>query len=197
MSEVKLRAPLSEEDVRSLNVGDRVLLSGRLVTARDRAHRYLAHEMTPEKLPFDLASGVIYHCGPIVKTSGDGSYELVAAGPTTSARMNIYVPGILQKFGVRAIIGKGGMDASVLAALETCGAVYLSAVGGAAQVLAAAVEEVEGNFKTDEFGGPEGMWILRVKDFPTVVTMDARGHSLHDDLEKTSGRQLRSLLDIE
>jgi len=197
MREVELETPLAEDEVRALEVGDRVLLTGRVVTARDRAHQYLAREATPDDLPFDLSGGAIYHCGPIVKTREDSSYEVVAAGPTTSARMNMYVPQILRKFGVRAIIGKGGMDAEVLAALEACRAVYLSAVGGAAQVLAAAVEQIEGCFKVDEFGGPEGMWIFRVRDFPTVLTMDAHGHSLHEKLERASKRQLGSLLDIQ
>ena len=195
MSEVELTTPLSEKDVRALNVGDRVSLTGQIVTARDRAHRFLVEEATPEELPFDLAGGVIYHCGPITKKRPDGSYELIAAGPTTSARMAIYLPDLLRKFPVRAVIGKGGMDASTLDALQKHGAVYLSAVGGAAQVLAEAVEKVEFGFKTDHFGAPEGMWVLRVVEFPTVVTMDARGRSLHEEVERSSRRQLSTFLD--
>jgi fumarate hydratase class I len=196
MSEVKLHTPISEAAVRALRVGDRVMLSGRVVTARDRAHRYLAREAAPSDLPFELSGGVIYHCGPVVKPRPDGSFEIIASGPTTSARMNAYAPEVLRKFGTRAIIGKGGMDAGVLSALANCGAVYLSAVGGAAQVLARSVEKVESGFKTDEFGPTEGMWVLRVKDFPTVVTMDTFGRSLHEDLEKSSKRRLEELLGV-
>ena len=196
MREVKLSAPLTEEDVRALKVGMRVLLSGEVVTARDRAHRYLAREAALEELPFNLSGGVIYHCGPIVRELPGGGFELIAAGPTTSARMNIYVPDILSTFGVRAVVGKGGMDARVLAALGELGAVYLSAVGGAAQVLAAAVTEVARGFKTEAFGAPEGMWVLRVTDLPAVVTMDAHGRSLHEEIEASSRGQLAKMLAV-
>ena len=193
MNEVPLTVPLSDEDVTKLKVGDRVLLSGVIVTARDRAHRYLVEEAKPSELPFDLAGGVIYHCGPITRKRDDGTFELIAAGPTTSTRMNRYVPALLRKWSVRAVIGKGGMDKGVLDACAECGAVYLSAVGGAAQVLARSVEKVECGFMVDEFGPPEGMWVFRVKDFPAVVTMDSHGHNLHDDVRDASERKLNDV----
>jgi len=186
MSEVKLTVPLTESDVRALHVGDRVSLSGTIVTARDRAHRFLVEEASVDELPFDLVGGVIYHCGPMTRKRKDGGYDLIAAGPTTSARMNLYVPRLLERFGIRAIIGKGGMDDAALAAFETSGAVYLSAVGGAAQVLARTVQEVVDGFKVDTFGAPEGMWILRVKSFPATVTMDTHGRSLHQEVRDAS-----------
>lgn len=195
MNEVKLNVPLSEETVRRLAAGDRVLVSGEIVTARDRAHRWLVEEATPGELPFQLAGGVVYHAGPLVRRRADGTWEVLACGPTTSSRMNIYTPPLLKKFGVRAVIGKGGMDAETLAALASAGAVYLCAVGGAAQVLAAAVRTVKLAFKLDDFGGPEAMWVFDVRDFPAVVTMDSRGHSLHDDLERASAARLATLLD--
>jgi tartrate/fumarate subfamily iron-sulfur-dependent hydro-lyase beta chain len=195
MNEIKLAVPLDETIIRRLAVGDRVLLSGEIVTARDRAHRWLVEEAAPGSLPFKLSGGVIYHAGPLTRRRADGSWEVLACGPTTSARMNIYTPSLLEKCGVRAVIGKGGMDADTLAALGTCGAVYLSAVGGAAQVLAAAVRSVKLAFRLEEFGGPEAMWVFDVCDFPAVVTMDSRGRSLHDDLERESARHLATLLD--
>jgi fumarate hydratase class I len=195
MNEVKLNVPLAEKAVRSLRAGDRVLVSGEVVTARDRAHRWLVEEATPGALPFKLSGGVIYHSGPLTRRRGDGSWEMLACGPTTSSRMNIYVPALLRKFGVRAFIGKGGMDTEVLAALRVSGAVYLSAVGGAAQVLAAVVRGVELGFKLEEFGAPEAMWVLEVRDFPAVVTMDTNGHSLHEEIEKSSRGRLETLLD--
>ena len=194
MREVDLNVPLSEADVRTLEVGTPVRITGCIVTARDRAHRFLVEEARADELPFDLAGGIVYHCGPIVRGTAEDGYELIAAGPTTSARMNVYVPGLLSKFGVRAIIGKGGMDAGVTDALRDFGAVYLSAVGGAAQVLARAVETVEQGFKVRDFGVPEGMWVLRVKDFPAVVTMDARSRSLHRQLEDASRRHMADIL---
>ena len=194
MREVNLNVPLSEADVRALEVGTPVRITGRIVTARDRAHRFLVEEARPDELPFDLAGGIVYHCGPIVRGPMTEGCELIAAGPTTSARMNVYVPRLLSKFGVRAIIGKGGMDEGVADALREFGAVYLSAVGGAAQVLARAVERVEQGFKVQDFGDPEGMWVLRVKNFPAVVTMDARGRSLHRQLEDTSRRRMTEIL---
>ena len=196
MREVKLKTPLSEKDVRALEVGVRVLLSGQVLTARDRAHRYLVEEAAPTELPFDLSGAVVYHCGPVTRKRDDGTWELIAAGPTTSARMQSYVPALVKTFGVRAVIGKGGLDAEVLSTFEASGAVYLSAVGGAAQVLARAVTRIERCWKVDAFGTPEGLWLLRVEDFPTVVTMDAHGRSLHDEVAATSRCALGSLLDI-
>lgn len=197
MNEIRLNTPLSHEDVTRLKVGDRVLVSGRIVTARDRAHRWLVEEATPAQLPFDLAGGIIYHCGPVVRSTDAGGFEVVAAGPTTSARMNPYTPALIGKFAVRAIIGKGGMDDAVLDAMTRFGAVFLSAVGGAAVTLAGRVVGVEGSFKTDEFGSPEGMWVLRVEDFPAIVTMDAHGRSLHREVEAASRARLERLLERE
>jgi fumarate hydratase class I len=193
MNSIRLATPLSEEAVRALKAGDRVLLSGMVVTARDRAHRYLVEEATAKDLPFNLAGGVIYHCGPITQKKADGAYELFAAGPTTSARMNPYLAGVLEKYTVRAVIGKGGMDAAALAAMKRFGAVYLHAVGGAAQVLASAVRKVHAGFKAEEFGAPEGLWLLEVEDFPAVVTMDTHGHSLHEDVAAASAKALKGL----
>ncbi len=193
MREVRLTTPISEGQIRVLHVGDRVLVSGVVVTARDRAHRWLIDEATPADLPAPLAGGVIFHCGPIVRPR-EGGWELVAAGPTTSERMNAQVPQVLRKFGVRAVIGKGGMNRDVLDALRASGAVYLSAVGGAAQVLASKVVRVAGVAKLEEFGIPEALWALEVKDFPTLVTMDSHGRSLHEEAAKASRVRLESLL---
>ena len=130
-----LNTPISEKDVLALKLGDRVSLSGTVVTARDRAHRYLLNRPETETLPFQLTDGVIYHCGPLVRQDRT-CFEVVSAGPTTSARMNPYTPKLLERYHPRAIIGKGGMDEDVLAALKQFGAVYLSAVGGAGGVIA-------------------------------------------------------------
>jgi fumarate hydratase class I len=182
--EVRLTLPLSETQVRSLKVGDVLLLNGMLHMGRDVLHHYL---LTHDS-PVDLKGGAIYHCGPVALKRGD-KWFMNAAGPTTSIREEPYQADIIKKFGVRAVIGKGGMGAKTLAALKEVGAVYLNAIGGAAQYYAKCIEEVEG-VDLLEFGVPEAMWHVRVKDFPAIVTMDARGNSLHADVEKASVAEL-------
>src|SRR5437868_3489185 len=185
--EVALRAPLDEQTVRSLRVGDVVMLSGRMFTGRDAVHSYLMkHEP-----PVDLRGSVLYHCGPVVVKEGN-SWRVTAAGPTTSIREEPYQGEILKRYGVRAVIGKGGMGAKTLAALKEQGAVYLNAIGGAAQFYARAITGVEG-VSLLEFGTPEAMWHLTVKDFPAIVTMDAHGNSLHKDIEQESGEHLAAI----
>jgi fumarate hydratase class I len=185
--EVALTTPLDEATVRSLKVGDVVLLSGRMFTGRDAVH---AHLMKHEP-PVDLRGAALYHCGPVMLKDGDG-WTVKAAGPTTSIREEPYQAEILKRFGVRAVIGKGGMGAKTLAGLRESGAVYLNAVGGAAQFYARCIEGVDA-VSLLEFGTPEAMWHLRVKDFPAVVTMDAHGNSLHKDIEDQSAKELAEL----
>jgi fumarate hydratase class I len=185
--EIPLRAPISEEQIRSLEVGDVVLVSGRMFTGRDAVHAYLMkHEP-----PVDLRGSVLYHCGPVVAKDG-GNWKVTAAGPTTSIREEPYQAEILKRYGVRAVIGKGGMGAKTLAGLKESGAVYLNAIGGAAQFYARCIERVEG-VSLMEFGTPEAMWHLEVRDFPAIVTMDAHGNSLHKDVEEKSGAILETL----
>jgi fumarate hydratase, class I len=185
--EIPLEAPIGEEQIRSLRVGDVVLISGRVFTGRDAVH---AHLMKHEP-PVDLRGAVLYHCGPVVVKEGDG-WRITAAGPTTSIREEPYQAEILRRYGVRVVIGKGGMGARTLAGLQESGAVYLNAIGGAAQFYARCIERVDGVSLT-EFGTPEAMWHLQVRDFPAIVTMDAHGNSLHKDIEAESGRVLATL----
>jgi fumarate hydratase class I len=186
-SEKLLRPPLDEATIRSLKVGDIVLISGRMYTGRDAVH---AHLMKNDP-PVDLRGGVIYHCGPVVLKDGE-TWRVMAAGPTTSIREEPYQAHVISTFGVRAVIGKGGMGAKTSAALKESGAVYLNAIGGAAQFYARAIKRVTG-VSLLEFGTPEAMWHLEVEDFPAIVTMDAHGNSLHRDVEEASGRQLELL----
>ncbi len=185
--EVALTTPLDEAAVRSLKVGDVVLLSGRVYTGRDAVH----HHLVSHAPPVDLGGSVIYHCGPVVVQEGD-TWRVTAAGPTTSIREEPYQGDIIRKYGVRAVMGKGGMGAKTLAALEEAGAVYLNAIGGAAQFYARCIDRVE-DVSLLEFGTPEAMWHLQLKDFPAIVTMDAHGHSLHRSVEVESGDQLENL----
>jgi fumarate hydratase, class I len=183
--EVRLRAPITDEQVRALKVGDVVLVSGRMFTGRDAVH---AHLMKHDP-PVDLRGGVLYHCGPVVAKTGDGNWRVTAAGPTTSIREEPYQADILKRYGVRVVIGKGGMGAKTLAGLKESGAVYLNAVGGAAQFYARCIDRVAG-VSLMEFGTPEAMWHLDVTEFPAIVTMDAHGNSLHRDIEQASGAVL-------
>jgi fumarate hydratase, class I len=186
--EVVLRPPLTESMMRALKVGDVVLISGDLYTGRDNVHAYLMKNAPP----VDLQGSIIYHCGPVMLKQGD-TWTVKAAGPTTSSREEPYQADIIRKYGVRAVIGKGGMGKKTLAALKETGAVYLNAIGGAAQYYARSIEKVLDVHLLKEFGIPEAMWHLRVKDFVAIVTMDAHGNSLHADVEQATAAHLAEL----
>jgi fumarate hydratase class I len=188
--EVVLTAPLTEEAVRTLRVGDVVLISGEVFTGRDAVHAHLMKNAPP----VDLRGAVLYHCGPVMLKQGD-EWQVKAAGPTTSSREEPYQATVIEKYGVRAVIGKGGMGAKTLAALQKSGAVYLNAIGGAAQFYARTVEKVLG-VHLIEFGIPEAMWHLRVRNFAAIVTMDAHGHSLHAGIEAETGAKLAELQQV-
>ncbi|AIQ17175.1 fumarate hydratase [Paenibacillus sp. FSL H7-0357] len=182
--EVRLTTPISEEDIRSLRVGDVVILSGEMHTGRDALHKYLMDHETP----VDLNGAVIYHCGPVMLKDEEG-WHVKAAGPTTSIREEPYQGDIIKKFGIRAVIGKGGMGPKTLKALQEHGGVYLNAIGGAAQYYAECIKKVNAvDFM--EFGIPEAMWHLQVDGFAAIVTMDSHGNSLHADVEKDSAAKL-------
>ena len=185
--EVVLRTPITEEQVRSLKVGDVVLLSGRAFTGRDAVH----HHLMTHDAPVDLRGGVIYHCGPVVAKEGNG-WRVTAAGPTTSIREEPYQADVIARNGVRVVIGKGGMGAKTLAGLQKSGAVYLNAIGGAAQFYARTIKSVDG-VSLMEFGTPEAMWHLTVEEFPAIVTMDSHGNSLHKEVEQESAKELTAI----
>jgi len=186
--EIVLRAPLDEATVRSLKVGDVVIISGPAFTGRDAVH----HHLMSHEPPVDLRGSVLYHCGPVVKKNDDGSWMVTAAGPTTSIREEPYQADIIGRYGIRAVMGKGGMGAKTLAGLKEHGAVYLNAIGGAAQFYARCIQQVDG-VSLLEFGTPEAMWHLQLKDFPAIVTMDAHGNSLHKEVETSSAEVLAKL----
>lgn len=186
---MQLVEPYTEEQVRALHTGDMVHISGVIYTGRDAVHKYLHDGGMP---PVNLENQIIYHCGPVViKTRG--RWEVKAAGPTTSIREEPYQGDIIERYKIRAVIGKGGMGPKTLAACGKVGCVYLHAIGGAAQVLAECVTEVLG-VSLEEFGSPEAIWAFRVKDFPTVVTMDSHGKSLHAEVLQHSQERLKELL---
>lgn len=191
---LELRLPLSEKAVRELKVGDEVELSGAIVTARDAAHKFMVERPAAETPVRDLLSGgAIYHCGPVVLKDGR-RWRFVAAGPTTSIREEPYQADVIEKFGVRGVIGKGGMGDRTREACARLGCVYLHAVGGLATSLAQRVTRVKGVHMLEEFGSPEAFWVIEVKDFPAVVTIDAHGESLHERIWESSRERLGRLL---
>jgi fumarate hydratase subunit beta len=201
----KLTVPISEETIRELKVGETVSLNGVISTGRDRAHKYMienfvktnGHPPDAEKALYAelqriLTDGVIYHCGPVVQKR-DEKWVFTAAGPTTSIREEPYQADVIGHFRLRAVIGKGGMGAKTLQGCQEHGAVYLHAIGGAATLIGQSVKEVVTVYKM-EFGMPEAFWIIRVEDFPAVVTMDSHGNSLHEQILEKSSAKFAELL---
>jgi len=197
---------MDDATVRSLTVGEPVLLSGVMVTGRDTVHKWLTETFIKktrqpagddlkvyEAIKPLLKGSVIYHCGPVVAGLDSGNYRFVAAGPTTSIREEPFQGDVMRHFGIKGVIGKGGMGAKTLAACQEVPGVYLHAVGGAASLIAQTVVAVLGVYKLD-FGVPEAMWVIQVKDFPVVVTMDAHGGSQHTVIEQQSRAILVELL---
>ena len=184
MASFELKTPLSKNDVDKLNIGDSVFLSGILVTARDQAHkRALQYDKEGKVLPLSLQGLALYHCGRIV-AERRGEKTVVAAGPTTSTRMDLYEDQFIQKFGIRMIIGKGGMGEKTVKACEKFGAVYCSFTGGAALLARKGIKRVKG-VEWSDLGMAEAMWIFEVERFgPVVVTIDSKGNSLHEQVAR-------------
>ena len=198
--------PIDDETIRSLKVGEPVALSGVMITGRDVVHKWLIETFIKKTRPPQsedlqvyqalkpiLAGGIIYHCGPVVSGLDTKQYKFVAAGPTTSIREEPYQADVMKHFNLKGVIGKGGMGAKTLKGCQEVPGVYFHAIGGAATYIAQSVTRVLGVYKL-EFGVPEAIWVIEVKDFPVVVTMDAHGQSLHEAVEKESARVLAELL---
>jgi fumarate hydratase subunit beta len=201
----QLTIPISEEAITALRMGDQVHLSGIVVTARDAAHKLMIEKFirTPQvveltdlyaRLQELLAGGVIYHCGPVVSQDEQGRWHFVAAGPTTSIREEPYEADVIQHFAMRGVMGKGGMGPKTLQACQDHKAVYLHAIGGAASLIAHSVKEVVDVYQKDELGVPEAFWVIRVENFPAVVTMDSLGNSLHAEVKERSAQVLEGLV---
>ena len=190
---IPLETPFTDDKVRSLKVGDEVAISGVVFTGRDAVHKFL-HEGGALPSEVNLRDGILYHCGPVVMKDADGNWKVTAAGPTTSIREEPYQGKIIERFGVRGVIGKGGMGERTLAACQEFGCVYLHAIGGAAQVLAECIKRVRAVYYMEQFGAPEAIWVLEVENFPAVVTMDAHGNSLHRDVYLASQANLAKRL---
>jgi fumarate hydratase subunit beta len=184
MQTYHLRTPVSEVEIRALQINDVVYLSGELFTARDEAHhRALEFHREGKAFPIDVEGKALYHCGPLVKDV-DGQYQVVSAGPTTSMRMEMFESEFLEAFRVRIVIGKGGMGARTTEAMKKFGAVYCAFTGGAGALAGQAIQGVKSVDWLD-LGMPEALWMLDVADFgPLIVAIDAHGHNLHADIAK-------------
>jgi len=202
----EIQIPLSDDTIRSLKVGDPVALSGVMITGRDAVHKWMVDTFirkTRQTQDDDLDvynaikplldGGVIYHCGPVVAGLETKDYRFVAAGPTTSIREEPYQGEVMRHFNLRGVIGKGGMGPKTLAACREVPGVYLHAIGGAASLIAQTVVKVLGVYKLS-FGVPEAIWVIEIRDFPAVVTMDSHGNSLHTLVEQQSRQALDRLL---
>lgn len=202
----KITLPVDDETIRSLKAGDSVLLSGVMMTGRDAVHKWITDTFIKktrapegddlevyEAIKKILNGSVLYHCGPVVAGVETGDYRFVAAGPTTSIREEPYQGDVMRHFNIKGVIGKGGMGPKTLQACQEVPAVYFHAIGGAASLIAQSVQRVLGVYKLD-FGVPEAMWVIEVKDFPVVVTMDSHGNSLHKQVDEKSRQVLETLI---
>jgi len=178
----KLKTPLREEDVRSLKAGETVYMDGVVYTGRDEVHIHaLEYHEKGKATPVGFKGAALYHCGPIMKKDGE-KWVAVAAGPTTSSRMNSLEPQFIEKFRPGAIIGKGGMSQPTVDAMKKFGCVYLAFTGGAAVLAAKGIKSVSG-VEWFELGMPEAIWILNCENFgPLTVAIDAHGNSLFADV---------------
>ncbi len=186
--ETILDTPLSNEKIADLKAGDVVYISGTIFTARDRAH----NRIIQEGAPYDLEGSVIFHAGPIIKMDGvvnksddldRPNAKMIAVGPTTSTRMNPFQSEVID-MGVKAIVGKGGMDENISKALIRNKAVYLAAVGGCAALYVNTIKKIKNVFWLD-LGVPEAIWELEVEKFgPLVVAMDSKGDNLYEEIRK-------------
>lgn len=203
----EITIPISPDTIRELHTGDTVALTGVLATGRDAVHKWMIDTFIRksrepagddlevyEAIKPILKESLIYHCGPVVSGLETGNYKFVAAGPTTSIREEPYQSEVMHHFDMRGVIGKGGMGANTLQACQDVPAAYFHAIGGAATLIAESVEEVIGVYKLD-FGVPEAIWVLKVNQFPVVVTMDSHGKSIHEDVERTSMEKLKALIE--
>ncbi len=194
MAERHIRLPVSEEEVRSLRVGDVIYVTGRVVTARDEAHKKVLELLREGRpIPVDLRGLAVYHCGPVVERE-DGGWRVVAAGPTTSARMESVEPEFIERTGVRIIIGKGGLGKGTTEAARKFGAIYAVFTGGAGVLAAESIKRVVGVHWLDELGMAEAMWEFEVEEFgPLAVTIDSHGRNFYAEAEEKRRKVLEQI----
>jgi fumarate hydratase subunit beta len=190
MAVYRLKTPISEEEVRKLKMNDVLYVTGTIVTARDQAHkRALEYYKSGKELPVKLEGLAVFHCGPIVRKEGD-KWVAVAAGPTTSTRMDQFEDEFIKAFKVRVVIGKGGMGKRTADAMQKHGAVYGAFTGGAGVLAAKAIKNVKTVEWLQDLGMPEAFWVFEVEDFgPLSIAIDSHGNNLYDDVKKKAEEQ--------
>jgi fumarate hydratase subunit beta len=190
MTVYRLKTPISEEEVRKLKMNDVLYVTGTIVTARDQAHkRALEYYKSGKELPVKLEGLAVFHCGPIVRKEGD-KWVAVAAGPTTSTRMDQFEDEFIKAFKVRVVIGKGGMGKRTADAMQKHGAVYGAFTGGAGVLAAKAIKNVKTVEWLQDLGMPEALWVFEVEDFgPLSIAIDSHGNNLYDDVKKKAEEQ--------
>ncbi len=179
-----LKTPVAEADIRKLKAGDLVYITGTVITARDEAHlKALELRKEGKEPPVSFTGRGVFHCGPIMKKDDSGKWTVVAAGPTTSARMEIFQDNFIEAFKPAVIIGKGGMGERTSKACQKYGCVYGAFTGGAALLAARGIKEVENVFWLEELGMPECLWVYKVENFgPMIITIDTHGANLTADV---------------
>ena len=189
----RLRTPISEEEIRKIKVSDVIYITGTVITARDSAHKRAIELLKRGKnIPINLYGLVIFHCGPIVKKE-NGKWTVIAAGPTTSTRMDMFEEEFIKNFGVRVVIGKGGMGTRTMEAMKKYGAVYGAFTGGAAVLAAKAIKEVE-RVEWLDLGIPEALWVFKVENFgPLIVAIDSYGNNLFEDVKRNAKEKLSKI----
>ncbi len=193
MPEYHLTTPISDDDIFKLNAGDTIYISGIVFTARDEAHMELIeHKGIPG---FDFTGLGLYHCGPVMKQNDCGEWCVVSAGPTTSYRMETLEPPFLDLFGVKVIIGKGGMGPLTIEALKKHNVVYASFTGGAGALAAKGLGTVKEVHYLEELGMPEAVWVFEAVEFgPLIVTMDSKGVSLYDGVNEKAADNVKRIV---
>lgn len=179
-----LKTPVPEEEIRNLRAGDLIYVTGTVITARDEAHlKALELHEKGEAPPVEFKGNGVFHCGPIMQKDDGGEWRVVAAGPTTSARMEIFQDEFIKVYRPSVIIGKGGMGERTAKACQVYGCVYGAFTGGAALLAARGIKKVRDVFWLEELGMPECLWVYAVEDFgPMIVTIDTHGRNLTADV---------------
>lgn len=191
LKERELKYPFRASVVRRLRAGDLVSLSGKAFTGRDRVHKYLSDG---GECPVDIREGCIFHCGPLAVQDGS-EWIIKSAGPTTSARQDPYMPGLIEKYHIRVIVGKGGMGEATRKACMKCGCVYLQAIGGAGALLGQRIKSVESVHFLKEFGAADALWEFETENFPAVVAIDTHGRSVYERIASSSKSAMKELFE--